>query len=107
MRCHLPTGFLRFRERFTNVRSSRFILIAWMMLVSASFLAAQTGPPAITKGVGLDQKLNAPVPLDVLFRNEAGQLVPLRTYFGEKPVVLAFAYYRCPNLCSLTLIEMV
>jgi protein SCO1 len=78
-----------------------------MMLVSASFLAAQTGPPAITKGVGLDQKLNAPVPLDVLFRNEAGQLVPLRTYFGEKPVVLAFVYYRCPNLCSLTLTEMV
>jgi protein SCO1/2 len=42
-----------------------------------------------------------------LFRNEAGQLVPLRTYFGEKPVVLGLVYYRCPNLCSLTLTEMV
>jgi protein SCO1/2 len=78
-----------------------------MMVASASFMAAQTGPPAITKGVGLDQKLNAPVPLEVSFRNEAGQLVPLRTYFGEKPVVLALVYYRCPNLCSLILTEMV
>jgi protein SCO1 len=78
-----------------------------MVLGSAFFVAAQTGPPAITKGVGLDQKLNAPVPLDVLLRNETGQAVPLRTYFGEKPVVLALVYYRCPNLCSLTLTEMV
>jgi protein SCO1/2 len=89
------------------VRRSKFISIVWMVLASALFLAAQTGPPAITKGVGLDQKLNSPVPLDLTFRDEANQMVPLRTYFGEKPVVLALVYYRCPNLCSLTLTEMV
>jgi protein SCO1 len=89
------------------VRSSRFTSIAWMVLSSASFLAGQVGPPAITKGVGLDQKLNSPVPLDLVFRDEANRAVPLRTYFGEKPVVLALVYYQCPNLCSLTLNEMV
>lgn len=89
------------------MRSSKLIPIAWMILTAASLLAAQSSPPTITKGVGLDQKLNAPVPLDTLFRDEAGQLVPLRTYFGEKPAVLALVYYRCPNLCSMTLTEMV
>ena len=83
------------------------MVIACMTVASALSLAAQSSPPAITKGVGLDQKLNALVPLDTLFRNEAGQLLPLRTYFGEKPVVLALVYYRCPNLCSMTLTEMV
>jgi len=78
-----------------------------MMIAAASFSSAQTGPPAITKGVGLDQKLNASIPLDAMFDDEANQLVPLRTYFGEKPVVLALVYYQCPNLCSLTLTEMV
>src|SRR4051794_38996501 len=78
-----------------------------MVLASASLMTGQTGPPAITKGVGLDQKLNSPVPLDLVFRDEANQAVPLRTYFGEKPVVLALVYYQCPNMCSLTLNEMV
>jgi protein SCO1 len=89
------------------VRSSRSILIAWMVLASASLVMGQTGPPAITKGVGLDQKLNSPVPLELVFRDEANRAVPLRTYFGEKPVVLALVYYQCPNLCSMTLNEMV
>jgi protein SCO1 len=78
-----------------------------MVLASASLVMGQTGPPAITKGVGLDQKLNSPVPLELVFRDEANRAVPLRTYFGEKPVVLALVYYQCPNLCSMTLNEMV
>jgi protein SCO1 len=46
------------------------------------------------------------VPLDTVFRDEANQAVPLRTYFGDKPVVLALVYYKCPSLCNLTLTEM-
>ena len=70
-------------------------------------MPGQNTLPVLAKGVTIEQKLNFPVPLDVTFRDEANQDVPLRTYFGEKPVVLAFVYYQCPNLCSLTLTEMV
>src|SRR5260370_11700463 len=99
MQCRLHIGFLRFRERFRNVRSSsnRLFSIVWMALASVSFMAGQNTLPALAKGVTLEQKLNSPVPLDLTFRDEGNQVVPLRTYFGEKPVVLALVYYRCPN----------
>ncbi len=79
----------------------------FLLLWTASGAEAQYGRPNVTVGVGIDQKLNAPVPMDLFFRDEANQSVPLRTYFGDKPVVLALVYYRCPNLCNLTLTEMV
>ncbi|HWB83323.1 MAG TPA: SCO family protein [Bryobacteraceae bacterium] len=57
--------------------------------------------PAALQGVGIDQKLNQQVPLNLTFRDEAGRSVPLSTYFsGDKPVLLALVYYRCPMLCT-------
>jgi len=63
-----------------------------------------SGQPApILRQVGIDQKLNAQIPLDLVFRDEQGRAVPLREYFGEKPVILALVYYECPMLCTLIL----
>ena len=59
------------------------------------------------KGVGIDQKLNSSIPLDVVFRDEGDHAVRLGTYFGDKPVVLALVYYKCPGLCGLTLSDLV
>jgi protein SCO1 len=57
--------------------------------------------PAALQGVGIDQKLNTQLPLDLTFRNEFGQIVPLSKYFETgKPVILAPVYYRCPMLCT-------
>jgi protein SCO1/2 len=53
--------------------------------------------------VGLDQRLGESVPLDLPFRDEAGQSVTLGRYFQGKPVVLVLAYYRCPMLCTQVL----
>jgi protein SCO1/2 len=51
--------------------------------------------------VGIDQKLDYQVPLDVKFRDEAGREAPLSTFFRTKrPVILALVYYRCPMLCT-------
>lgn len=50
-------------------------------------------------GVGIDQKLNSQIPLDVPFVDESGQPVRLGQYFTDKPVVLALVYYNCPMLC--------
>jgi protein SCO1/2 len=56
--------------------------------------------PAALQGVGIDQRLNEQIPLDTVFRDEAGRPVPLRAFFHDKPVVLALVYYQCPMLCT-------
>jgi protein SCO1/2 len=53
--------------------------------------------------VGIDQKLDSPLPLDLNFRDEEGQQVKLGDYFGKRPVVLALVYYECPMLCTRVL----
>lgn len=59
--------------------------------------------PAMVQGVGIDQNLNAQIPLELQFKDENGQVVRLGQYFREKPVVLALVYYECPGLCDLIL----
>lgn len=62
--------------------------------------AAQTQIP-ILREVGLDQKLDAQVPLDLTFSDEQGREVKLGSFFtGRRPVVLALVYYECPMLCT-------
>ena len=57
--------------------------------------------PGALQGVGIDQKLDQQVPLDLMFKDEAGRDVPLSTFFKRgKPVILALVYYRCPMLCT-------
>ena len=66
------------------------------------------GVPASAKprgleGVGIDQRLDEQVPLELAFRDEAGRAVRLSDYFGKRPVILALAYYDCPMLCTQVL----
>jgi protein SCO1 len=56
--------------------------------------------PAALREIGFDQHLGQPIPLDVLFRDESGSGVRLGQYFSTRPVVLLFAYYDCPMLCT-------
>ena len=83
------------------------LLALGMLLSEAALLSAQYARPKITNGVTIEQKLNSPVPLDLVFHDEQNQIVPLRTYFGEKPVVLSLVYFNCPNLCPMSLHETV
>ncbi|MCH6560575.1 SCO family protein [candidate division KSB1 bacterium] len=53
--------------------------------------------------IGIEQKLNEQIPLDLTFLDATGQRVQLRDYFGEKPVILSLVYYECPMLCSMIL----
>jgi protein SCO1/2 len=50
--------------------------------------------------VGIEQRLNQQVPLQLEFRDETGKAVRLSDYFGKKPVVLNLVYYQCPMLCG-------
>jgi protein SCO1/2 len=56
--------------------------------------------PAILNHVGLDQKLNSALPLTATFRDERGNPVELKQFFGSKPAILTLVYYQCPMLCT-------
>jgi protein SCO1/2 len=57
----------------------------------------------ILREVGIDQKLGAQVPLDLMFVDENGRDVKLGVLFRARPVVLALVYYECPMLCTQVL----
>ena len=61
------------------------------------------GLPKTLSDVGIVQKLNDQLPLELEFRNERDEVVKLGDYFGTKPVVLSLVYYQCPMLCNQVL----
>jgi len=69
--------------------------------------SSTTGLPGALKEIGIDQKLNGQLPLDLVFRNEQGEQVKLGDYFGKKPVVISLVYYECPMLCNQVLNGMI
>ena len=84
-------------------------VLGLLLLASAAFGQGMTkgmmAPPANMRPpgleqVGITQKLDAQLPLDLTFRDETGKTVQLKDYFGKKPVILNFAYYTCPMLCG-------
>jgi len=79
-------------------------VLSGLVLASAARRAsADPALPALLKSVGIDQRLNESIPLDVTFHDEDGREVKLGDYFGSKPVVLVMAYFRCPMLCTQVL----
>lgn len=73
------------------------------LVVAAGLGLAQQGLPSQLRNVGIDQRLNEQVPLDLTFYDETGKQVRLSDYFGRKPVVLSLVYYDCPMLCTMIL----
>ena len=78
-------------------------LLSVSALLAHGIAPAQTGRPALLRDVGLDQRLNEQIPLDLSFRDETGQQVRLGEYFGKWPVILTLVYYECPMLCTQVL----
>ena len=81
--------------------------IAVVAFAFATGLAAQLSEPSgasrlpqTLRDVSFEQRLDAPVPLSTMFRDETGATVKLDKFFHGKPVILATVYYRCPMLCS-------
>jgi protein SCO1 len=78
-----------------------FALICLLLLLSHAL--GQNAQAKLTAKAGLEQKLNAQLPLNLSFHDEHGAAVLLADYFGSKPVILVLAYYECPNMCTLVL----
>jgi protein SCO1 len=91
------------------MRSNKFLVASMLLAAFSSVAAAQTyglpsgSVPPMLQGIGIDQNLNAQIPLELTFNNETGQTVRLGQYFRQKSVVLALVYYECPGLCDLIL----
>ena len=111
-------GKILLRPNFMMQRGRRWVsllMVGVFMLLSLSpataQLAAYNQTPTYSKpasenpfaNIGLDQLLNQQLPLTLSFRDETGKTVQLGVYFGEKPVILSFAYYDCPMLCTLVI----
>lgn len=91
------------------------LLLPLAFLLSATPAGAQYAQPPvgprptgksdeILKQVGIEQRLNNQIPLDLTFRDESGRAVRLGDYFGHgKPVLLMLVYYECPMLCNQVL----
>ena len=83
-------------------------LPTWLALVASLIAAAASAdnaatPPKLPGEVSVQQKLNAQLPLDLIFRDESGKIIRLRQLFRGKPVLLNFMYYRCPMLCPMVM----
>ena len=102
---------MRSKSSFLN---SIAVSVLLFMLSAATLCAQGRGPmtggimsppatqrPPGLKFVGIEQHLNADVPVDLQFRDETGNTVKLADYFGHgRPVILNLGYYQCPMLCS-------
>lgn len=54
------------------------------------------------------EKLGAPIPAALTFKDETGQEVRLGRYFdGDKPVLLTPVYYTCPLTCNVLISGLV
>lgn len=81
-------------------------LAAACLLVLPLAASAQTSttPAKLPGNVSISQKIGAQVPLDLMLRNERGDVVRLGDFFNQgRPVLLNFVYFRCPMLCPVTL----
>lgn len=89
-----------------STRCLKIAVLAAALVAAAGVASAQLANqavPALDK-VGVEEHLDARLPLELEFIDEAGRTVRLGDYFdGARPVILTLNYYRCPMLCGLQL----
>ncbi len=83
-----------------NFRLQAAMVLALAGIAASSANAQQVSTPPILSKVGITQNLNARIPPDLLFRDEAGKSVRIGDFFGRKPIVLSLVYFDCPALCT-------
>ena len=99
------TGSARSWRRDAGTIAAALILCACAATAQVSgYGDKQMGPaneqPSVLSNVGIAQRLNQPLPLNLPFTDDAGRQVRLGDYFGKRPAILALVYYQCPMLCS-------
>jgi protein SCO1/2 len=93
-----------------NSPVSLFFMLVWLLVlgtlgIQPAYAHGPSDDPL--QAVAFEQKLDTQVPLSFTFQDEQGNSAPLSHYIDNRPAVLVFAYYECPNLCSLVLESVV
>ncbi len=60
-------------------------------------------PKDLDARVRIDQKMDAPIPLALPFKDETGRSVTLGQFFTGKPVIINLIQLKCDQLCSAEL----
>jgi protein SCO1/2 len=71
------------------------------VFMTAPAQAHDADVPTVLQGVAFEQRLGEQTPLALPFVDESGKAVRFGDYFGTRPVVLNFVYYRCEDFCPL------
>lgn len=91
------------RRVLGGVSTVPFRTLAAAAILVACAAGAEPQRPEVLREIGFDQRIGASLPADVVLRDEAGRTLRLGDLLGRKPLVMAFVYYECPMLCTLTL----
>ena len=86
-------------------------LIIAMHTIFYPFLAVAYNPnanqmtsderPKQLEGVGVTERLGERIDLNLNFRSDMGEVIPLAEVFdGQTPVLMTMVYYNCPSLCN-------
>jgi protein SCO1 len=100
------TGTIRRSWRSVVIAAAGALVLAPSLLAQVSAYGDKAvgpendRPPSVLNGVGVEQRLNTQLPLSLTFTDDTGKTVPLSSYFGRRPAILALVYYQCPMLCS-------
>jgi protein SCO1/2 len=112
--CVIPSGAALQAKRGISRESKLALrpcvtLLALLLLANVAVGQGMTtgimSPPANVRppylqNVGIEQHLDAQVPPDLTFVDDAGHIVKLGDYFGKKPLILNLVYYNCTMLCG-------
>jgi protein SCO1/2 len=83
-------------------------MIGLVLLFAGTIQAQLNLEPKPLEEVGITERLDVQVPLDLTFTDENGQTVTLGKYFQPgRPVILTLNYYACPMLCTVQLNELI
>jgi protein SCO1/2 len=72
-------------------------LLLLLMLPALTAAAAPFAPG----GLGYEQRIGEQLPLATPLTDARGVTRPLGAFFGTRPVILIFNYFRCPEMCAL------
>jgi protein SCO1/2 len=88
---------------FDHAKFRRAATVLAFILCCSAVARAEDRLTGMLRRVGFDQRLDAKLPLDAAFQDEAGRTVHLGDYFGKRPVILTLNYFNCPMLCTIEL----
>src|SRR5262245_66003996 len=79
----------------------------WLTLALLVMAADSPADLLASKERFFTPRIGQMVPRDLTFLDEAGNKVKLGDYGNDRPVILVMAYYKCPQLCTLVLNDLV